>query len=314
MTENATGAPAGSWPAVSAEVVAEVVSALSERLRKRLDGAAAKLAARPVVRTGDEWTVRIDEEAVLILRAPGGTVRAAADVRCTCLLAPGCLHRAAAVTAAPLAEPETEPETETGTGGGAEPPPAPAAPAAPDAGTAQEPLTPAEAEAVHRLRRAAAHTLAAGISGAGSVVQAELLRTAHQARLLGLHRPAALATTVVTRLRAARAAEPDHRLADLAAGLRCSRSGGFVAVGRTVAGDAGWPGVIAGGARGGPRGRSRAAVRALWGVRTAGPVARRSGGRGQEAEGEGEAVGRGPGPPGAPAPSLVASGSTAIVM
>ncbi|MEU5387332.1 hypothetical protein [Kitasatospora cineracea] len=217
MTENATGAPAGSWPAVSAEVVAEVVSALSERLRKRLDGAAAKLAARPVVRAGDEWTVRIDEEAVLVLRAPGGTVRAAADVRCTCLLAPGCLHRAAAVTAAPLAEPETEPETETGTGGGAEPPPAPEAP---DAGAAQEPLTPAEAEAVHRLRRAAAHTLAAGISGAGSVVQAELLRTAHQARLLGLHRPAALATTVVTRLRAARAAEPDHRLADLAAAHR----------------------------------------------------------------------------------------------
>ncbi|MFD7731030.1 hypothetical protein ACFV6F_11685 [Kitasatospora phosalacinea] len=233
MTENRASAPStGPWPAVSAEVVAEVVSALSERLRKRLDGAAAKLADRPVVRTGDEWTVRIDEEAALVLHAPGGTVRAAGDIRCTCLLAPGCLHRAAAVTTAPLAEPEhrtepedrIEPEDRTGTECG--PPSAAPAPATPDAqdavaaGAAEHPLTPPEAEAVDRLRRAAAHTLAAGVSGAGSVLQAELLRTAHQARLLGLHRPAALATTVVTRLRAARAAEPDHRLADLAAAHR----------------------------------------------------------------------------------------------
>ncbi|KIQ66475.1 hypothetical protein TR51_02445 [Kitasatospora griseola] len=200
------------WPAVAAEVVAEVVSALSARLQKRLDGAAAKLADRPVVRTGDDWSVRIDDETVLVLHAPGGTVRTADDVRCGCLLAPGCLHRAAAVTAAPLAAPadeQTPAEERTPTE------------AVPDGGVeTEEPLTPAEAEAVDRLRRVAADTLAAGISGAGSVQQAELLRTAHQARLLGLHRPAALAATVVTRLRAARAAEPDHRLADLAAAHR----------------------------------------------------------------------------------------------
>ncbi|WP_404870444.1 hypothetical protein ACI1MP_34740 [Kitasatospora griseola] len=203
------------WPTVAAEVVAEVVSALSARLQKRLDGAAAKLADRPVVRTGDDWSVRIDDETVLVLHAPGGTVRTADDVRCGCLLAPGCLHRAAAVTAAPLAAPADE-RTPADRQTPAEPVPGTAV----DEASVEEPLTPAEAEAVDRLRRVAADALAAGISGAGSVQQAELLRTAHQARLLGLHRPAALAATVVTRLRAARAAEPDHRLADLAAAHR----------------------------------------------------------------------------------------------
>ncbi|MGW4380615.1 hypothetical protein [Kitasatospora sp. NPDC004531] len=216
-------------PAVAAEVVAEVVAALSPRLQKRLDGAAAKFADRPVERTGDDWNVRVDEETVLTLHAPAGTVRTAADVRCGCLLAPSCLHRAAAVTAAPLAAPaEAEAEAaaeatapaeaaaEAAEAVDADDPPAPEQPEPP----AAQPLTPAEAEAVARLRRVAADALAAGVSGAGSVLQAELLRTAHQARLLGLHRPAALAATVVTRLRAARSAEPDHRLADLAAAHR----------------------------------------------------------------------------------------------
>ncbi|MFD7827575.1 hypothetical protein [Kitasatospora sp. NPDC059803] len=62
--------------------------------------------------------------------------------------------------------------------------------------------------------------LAAGVSGAGAVAQAELLRAAHRARLAGLYRPAAAAVAVVTRLRAARSGAPDHRLADLVAGLR----------------------------------------------------------------------------------------------
>ncbi|MFE7486011.1 hypothetical protein, partial [Kitasatospora sp. NPDC057541] len=42
----------------------------------------------------------------------------------------------------------------------------------------------------------------------------------HRARLAGLYRPAAAAVAVVTRIRAARSGEPDHRLADLVAGLR----------------------------------------------------------------------------------------------
>ncbi|MER7581351.1 hypothetical protein [Kitasatospora sp. NPDC097691] len=224
------------WPGVRPEVVAEVVAGLSARLQKRLDGAAAKLAERPVTREGDEWRVEVDEETVLVLHAPGGTVADQADVRCGCLLAPACVHRAAAVTLCPLAEPTaeqepteaTEPPGAPGTTeppGGTEPPgatgPTTAPPAGPEHAEPQAaPLAAPELDAARHLHRAAAAVLAAGVSGAGAVSQAELLRAAHRARLAGLHRPAAAAVAVVTRVRAARSGAPDHRLADLVAGLR----------------------------------------------------------------------------------------------
>ncbi|MER7668393.1 hypothetical protein ABTY61_07980 [Kitasatospora sp. NPDC096128] len=208
------------WPGVRPEVVAEVVSALSARLQKRLDGAAAKLAERPISRDGDEWRVQVDEEAVLVLHAPGGVVLGPADVRCGCLLAPACVHRAAAVTLCPLAQADGLEAAGT---------PAAATPEAPitataTTGTQPEPapvaLTPAERAAARQLHRAACALLAAGVSGAGAVAQAELLRSGHGARVAGLYRPAAAAVAVVTRIRAARSGAPDHRLADLVAGLR----------------------------------------------------------------------------------------------
>ncbi|MFF7456950.1 hypothetical protein [Kitasatospora sp. NPDC008115] len=215
------------WPAVRPEVVAEVVAGLSARLQKRLDGAAAKLAERPVERTGEEWRIAVDEETVLVLHAPGGVVADQADVRCGCLLAPACVHRAAAVTVCPLADDELPADELTADGNAAttEVPPsdrtdqaAPSAPAQP-AQPAEE-LTAAERAAAGHLQRVGAAVLAAGVGGAGAVLQAELLRAAHQARLAGLYRPAAAAVAVVTRIRAARSGEPDHRLADLVAGLR----------------------------------------------------------------------------------------------
>ncbi|MGW7580794.1 hypothetical protein ACWGKU_02645 [Kitasatospora sp. NPDC054768] len=226
------------WPGVRPEVVAEVVAGLSARLQKRLDGAAAKLAERPVAREGDEWRVEVDEETLLVLHAPGGVVVVEADVRCGCLLAPACVHRAAAVTLCPLAEagPEPDPEAEAEAGPEAGPGPAPdggtasaaaegregapETPGAPTDRTAPAPLTTVELAAVRHLHEAAAAVLAAGVSGAGAVSQAELLRAAHRARLAGLHRPASAAVTVATRVRAARSGAPDHRLVDLVAGLR----------------------------------------------------------------------------------------------
>ncbi|MBO1420399.1 hypothetical protein J0670_38095, partial [Streptomyces sp. FH025] len=83
-----TTAHTNEWPGVRPEVVAEVVAGLSARLQKRLDAAAAKLAQRPVAREGDEWRVQVDEEALLVLHAPGGVVAGPGDVRCGCLLAP----------------------------------------------------------------------------------------------------------------------------------------------------------------------------------------------------------------------------------
>ncbi|MDX2708312.1 SWIM zinc finger family protein, partial [Streptomyces sp. PA03-6a] len=195
-------------PPVAPAVTAELVGVLSPRLRKRLDAGVAKLAARPVVVDGDTVRIAVDEDTDLELHAPGGTVTRAEDVRCGCLLAPDCLHRAAAASAAPVAE-ATGPTAE-----GA-PSQAPG-----EAGPAPESATPQQHAAADTLRAAGAAVLDAGIDGSGAVVQAELLRAAHSARLGGLPRAAAAAVSVVTRLRAARAADPGHRLADLAAALR----------------------------------------------------------------------------------------------
>ncbi|MFD5917169.1 hypothetical protein ACFVYP_23270 [Kitasatospora sp. NPDC058201] len=232
------------WPAIRPEVVAEVVAGLSARLQKRLDSAAAKLAGRPVERTGDDWRIAVDEEAELVLHAPGGVIADQADVRCGCLLAPACVHRAAAVTVCPITD--EEPAGRPGAGGAGTDGAGPAAAAPPagtpvaaqgttagttartTAGTASgtgdgappDVLAAAEVAAVHHLHRAGAAVLAAGVGGAGAVLQAELLRAAHRARLAGLYRPSAAAVAVVTRVRAARSGEPDHRLADLVAALR----------------------------------------------------------------------------------------------
>ncbi|MFI8186102.1 hypothetical protein ACIF70_37160 [Actinacidiphila glaucinigra] len=197
-------------PPVAPAVTAELVEALSPRLRKRLDAAVAKLAACPAVVDGDTVRIAVDDDTDLELLAPGGTVTRAEDVRCGCLLAPDCLHRAAAASAAPVAEasgPAAEsalPEPEGKAASAAEP----------------ETATPEQRAAAGALRAAGAAALDAGIDGSGAVVQAELLRAAHSARLAGLPRAAAAAVSVVTRLRAARAADPGHRLADLVAALR----------------------------------------------------------------------------------------------
>ncbi|MEU8510018.1 hypothetical protein AB0C76_00330 [Kitasatospora sp. NPDC048722] len=217
MTTRSTG-----WPRVRPEVVAEVVAGLSARLQKRLDGAAAKLAERPVTSSGDEWRVEVDEETVLVLRAPGGVLTDPSGVHCGCLLAPACVHRAAAVTLCPLADATDEPGPSgpSGPTGPAEPASL-SEPAVPTEQVADDDaLTPAEQAAARHLHRAASAVLAAGVSGAGAVAQAELLRAAHGARAAGLYRPAAVAVTVATRIRAARSGAPEHRLADLVADLR----------------------------------------------------------------------------------------------
>ncbi|MFF9488330.1 hypothetical protein [Streptomyces sp. NPDC014676] len=195
-------------PPVVPSVTAELVAALSPRLRKRLDAGVTKLLARPVVREGDTVRIAVDDETDVVLRAPGGTVTGADAIHCGCLLAPDCLHRAAAASAAPVAEEapapaeitETREETET-------------APTEPDTATSEQ------RAAARAVFDAAAAVLEAGTDGAGAVLQAELLHAAHTARLAGLPRASAAAVSVVTGVRAARSADPGHRLTDLAGTL-----------------------------------------------------------------------------------------------
>ncbi|MDX5570319.1 SWIM zinc finger family protein, partial [Streptomyces sp. ID05-04B] len=98
-------------PPVAPSVTADLVEALSPRLRKRLDAGVAKLAARPLVRDGDTVRIAVDDDTDLELHAPDGVVTTAEAIRCGCLLAPDCLHRAAAASAAPVAQDTPTPAT-----------------------------------------------------------------------------------------------------------------------------------------------------------------------------------------------------------
>lgn len=128
---------AAPLPSVAPEVTATLVEGLSPRLRKRLDMAVTKLAARPAHRDGDTTTIEVDDETALCLHAPGGVVAKAEGITCGCLLAPACVHRAAAACAAPAADLAPEPaEQATPEAPGPASAKAPAAAPGPDAARA----------------------------------------------------------------------------------------------------------------------------------------------------------------------------------
>ncbi|MET8976745.1 hypothetical protein ABZX85_14115 [Streptomyces sp. NPDC004539] len=204
---------ASQLPPVVPSVTAELVERLSPRLRKRLDAGVAKLAGRPVSADGDGGSVRVavDDETDLRLTLSGGVVGSADAIHCGCLLAPDCLHRAAVASLAPVAQEQAVTEQRPG------------AVAEPESPAAVEPPESPDDASVHAARAlfdAAAAVLDAGTDGAGAVLQAELLRAAHGARLAGLHRAAAAAVSVVNGVRAARAGDAGYRLGDLQGALR----------------------------------------------------------------------------------------------
>ncbi|MEU6311024.1 hypothetical protein [Streptomyces sp. NPDC047014] len=249
-------------PPVAPEVLAEAVESLSARLRRKLDEATAGCAEGAASEPDGAVVFRFGEDAVVTLRpGAGGIVSEAGQATCTCLLAPRCLHRAAALGAAPIADMDTESDAPAaGSGADATAPgaaadaagqagavsgpglaggTAPASGAAPvsgsdraggggpeaaatgaDAAEAPRVLTAAQQAAAGALWGAAAEALAAGVVAGGAVVQAELLRAAHTARLAGLPRAEAAALRVVRGLRAARERRTAHRLGDLTTAFR----------------------------------------------------------------------------------------------
>jgi hypothetical protein len=218
-----------SLPPVAPEVTAAAVESLTSRLLKKLDAAVAQYGAAEVVVDGDVVRVHCAEDAVVTL-APdaAGVVATDEQAQCTCLLAPKCLHRAAVLTACPVAEVGAgDSQGSSAAEGGAtseataEVAPAAEADGAAEAAEVAQPagLSDAQVAAASALWSAAAAILAAGIPAAGAVPQAELLRAAHTARLAGLHRPEAAALRVVRGLRGARSRSNGHRLGDLVADL-----------------------------------------------------------------------------------------------
>ncbi|MEU3933987.1 hypothetical protein AB0E85_18400 [Streptomyces sp. NPDC029044] len=204
-------------PPAAPDVVAAAVEGLTSRLRKKLDAAVESYAALPVADFGRTLRIRCGEDAEVTLTPdPSGVLTTAEQAVCSCLLAPRCLHRAAILSACPVPEPSTAATAPETTEDENEPPSAEAAPGQ----VAAVAVTPAQIRAAAGLRTAAAAVLAEGVPAAGAVSQAELLRAAHAARLAGVHRAEAAALRVVRGLRAARAREDGHRLADLVTALR----------------------------------------------------------------------------------------------
>lgn len=208
-------------PPVTAEVVAESVDGLTSRLRRKLDAAIESFGALPATVTDNVVVIVCGEDAQVTL-APGssGVVTKADQATCSCLLAPRCLHRAAILSACPLAD--------SSGGDAAVPDVSDVNGAADDAGSVQGSAgpsqavapTPAQMAAAVGLWEAGASILAAGVQGAGAVPQAELLRSVHTARLAGLHRCETAGLRVARGLRAARARQDGFHTADLVEALR----------------------------------------------------------------------------------------------
>ncbi|MFF1743378.1 hypothetical protein [Streptomyces mirabilis] len=200
-------------PPVTAEVASAALDSLPTRLRKRADSTAAKAANWPVAVTDATVVVRVDDATTVTLTTTAGVVTSAEDAVCSCLLAPACLHRAAVLTLAPLAEETDGPATTAVVPSDA----GDSAPVPPETGVLD--LTPPQSAAVHALRTAATAVLAAGVTGSGAVHRATLLHAAHSARVAGLHRAAAAAVRVARRLSEAGTGDPAFRLPELASEL-----------------------------------------------------------------------------------------------
>ncbi|MGW4407630.1 hypothetical protein ACWEJ6_26645 [Nonomuraea sp. NPDC004702] len=93
-------------PPAAPHVVAAAVDGLTSRLRKKLDAAVDQYAALHRVADGTDVVVTCGEDAVVTLSpGPSGVIAEEGQARCSCLLAPRCLHRAALLTTCPLADP-----------------------------------------------------------------------------------------------------------------------------------------------------------------------------------------------------------------
>ncbi|HEY0696437.1 MAG TPA: hypothetical protein VGD43_01335, partial [Micromonospora sp.] len=98
-------------PPVLPGVAAAAVAALPPRLHRRLDATVERLAGVPVGRIDGGVSVDCGAEALVTLTpGPTGAVTDPHQARCSCLLAPRCLHRTAVLVACPVADPATHPD------------------------------------------------------------------------------------------------------------------------------------------------------------------------------------------------------------
>jgi hypothetical protein len=205
-------------PKIRADVAAALTAQIPPRLVKKLD-------AEPALAEKWTWsaaTVTTDKGETVTLSLAGDV---AVAVSCSCLLAPRCLHVAAVIA---LLEPD-EPAPIAISGG------EPAISAGEPAQVAD--VAGAEARgAAERALRTLSDILASGAEASGAFAQAEMLRSIHACRTVGLHRLATTQTRALRSIRDLRADKPEFALATLTADLRDA-----LAVAHAVAGGAQTP-------------------------------------------------------------------------
>lgn len=197
-----------SRPPPDPALLEAVRAVVPERIRRRLE------AGNPA--EGWTWSVEADRtvvrteggEAVTVAHRAGGVV--AADLTCTCLLSPKCLHVLAVATALAAAAPvDAAP---------APPPPPVERPAPPPSPPVR--LDAGQRSAVQAAVRAARVLVDAGAAGLPTTAVDDLKRAVHACRATSVHRPARAGQRVLTALAELRAGRPQFSLPTLAADLR----------------------------------------------------------------------------------------------
>jgi len=167
------------------DLLASVAAAAPARVVKRLDADRAVARAWTWSVGPDGGTVTTDGGELVKLVARDDVVHDAADVTCSCLLSPRCFHVLAVVAALDIAEsvdadrpaPEVEPQRAAVT------------------------VSSAGRAVAARARVVGADLMGSGARAVGAVLEGELLRVVHSARIEGLHRLAAAGLRVVRDVR-----------------------------------------------------------------------------------------------------------------
>ncbi len=195
-------------PAATPGLLDAVRAVVPDRIRRRLD-AGNPATAWTWADAAEATTVTTDQgEVVTIARHAGGVT--AEDLRCTCLLAPRCLHLLAVAAALPGDAPADAPPAPPPAAIVREAPP-PSPPAAIDAG---------QRSAVQATLRAARALLAAGALGVDRTGIDDLRRGVHACRATALPRLARAGQRVLGGLADLRDERPQTSLSALTADLR----------------------------------------------------------------------------------------------
>jgi hypothetical protein len=160
---------------IDASLLAETLELLPARLRRKLDAEPELAVSWPVQAESTTGHLVIDagDDVVLTIRAPGNVVRELSALTCSCLLAPGCLHRGAVALVLVIAEPvegvvsKDEDATE--------------------AVTVRPTTTVAQIAAAQAVWDSAAPIVTQGITMSGALRVASLLRAANLCRNEGMH-------------------------------------------------------------------------------------------------------------------------------